>query len=201
MPESDFEIVVDCISKHPGLTGREIATQLRRSGHSRFTSKLANQTLYRLLTAELVSRDGSSEKPTWFPRGDWVGRSQEKNKVSPIKRPLDPTVSRIRKYQIASIEVRVIVDQEPSPNDPYMNPDWVGSHVIASVNANHPFWNIRLVSPEDIAIYCMISAIDAYVLWKIAQLHEPPDATELQTMRDYAIRFCTLIETQEISSD
>ena len=199
MPGSDFELVVDCIKKFPGLTGREIASQLRKSGHERFTSKVTNQTLYKLLTAELIERDGTGDKPRWFPGGQWIDHRPASNITPTPKRPLDPRQRKTRIFQIASTEVRVIIDDEVSPNDPYLAPDWVGTHVIVSVNSNHPFWTIRLNSPEDKALYSMFAAVDAYVQWKIAQLHEPPDATELQNMRDYALRFCTLTETEAIN--
>ena len=199
--KSDFELVVDCIQKSPGLTGREISAQLRRSGHSQFTSKVANQTLYKLLAAELVERDGTGDKPRWFPGGKWTIQDSTVTSISSPKRPLDPSERKTKVFQIASTEVRVILDQESSSNDPYLSPDWVGSHVVASVNVLHPFWTIRLNSPEDKALYCMFAAVDAYVQWKIAQLHEPPDATELQNMRDYALRFCTLSETEAINPD
>ena len=201
VPQSDFELVVNCIQLTPGLTGREIAAQLRRNGHSRFTSKVANQTLYKLLAAELVERDGTGDKPRWFPGGKWTNQDSTATNISIPKRPLDPSERRTKVFHIASTEVRVIIDLEGSSNDPYLSPDWVGSHVVASVNALHPFWTIRLNSPEDKALYCMFAAVDAYVQWKIAQLHEPPDATELQNMRDYALRFCTLSETEAINSD
>jgi hypothetical protein len=88
-----------------------------------------------------------------------------------------------------------------SPNDPYFDTEWAGKHQTVSLNTNHPFWSVRLNSDGDRAIYCMIAAIDAYVLWKIAQLHEPPDASETQKMRDYALRFCTLTDTELLTSD
>lgn len=201
MPESDFELVVSCIKKYPGSTGREIASQLRRNGHSHFTSKVVNQALYNLLSAELVDRDGSGEKPRWFPGGEWISQAPLSKTTPSPKRPLDPSQRKIKVYQIASTEVRVIIDEEISPNDPYISPDWVGSHVVVSVNSNHPFWTIRLNSPEENALYCMFAAVDAYVQWKVAKLHEPPDATELQNMRDYALRFCTLLETEAIKRD
>ncbi len=201
MPDSDFELVVNCIKKYPGMTGREIASQLRRNGHSRFTSKVVNQTLYRLLTAELVDRDGSGDKPRWFPGGEWMSPGPEIKTAHTPKRPLDPSQRKTKSFKIASTEVRVIIDEDLSPNDPYLLPDWVGSHVVVSVNSQHPFWTIRLSSPGDRALYCMIAAVDAYVQWKVAQLHEPPDATELQTMRDYALRFCTLVEAESVNPD
>lgn len=201
MPESNFELIVNCVTKHPGSTGRELATHLRRNGNSQFTSKLVNQTLYRLLTVDMVARDSSSDKPKWFPVNDLVTLKSAKNVPAPEKRPLDTRESKIRTYRIAATEVRVLIDTEASSNDPYLSPDWVGSHVVASVNANHPFWSIRLNSAGDIAMYCMITAIDAYVQWKVARLHEPPDATELQNMRDYALRFCTLVESEDFNSD
>ena len=201
VPESDFELVVDCIQKNPGLTGREISAQLRQSGHSRFTSKVVNQSLYKLLAAELVERDGTGDKPRWLPGGKWTIQDSTVTSISTSKRPLDPSERKTKVFQIASTEVRVIIDQESSSNDPYLSPDWVGSHVVASVNALHPFWTIRLNSPEDKALYCMFAAVDAYVQWKIAQLHQPPDSTELQNMRDYALRFCTLSQTETISPD
>ena len=201
MPESDFELVVNCIQAHPGLTGREISAQLRRNGHSRFTSKAANQTLYKLLAAELVERDGTGDKPRWFPGGKWTNQDSTVTNISILKRPIDPSERKTKVFQIASTEVRVIIDLESSSNDPYLSPDWVGSHVVASVNALHPFWTIRLNSLEDKALYTMFAAVDAYVQWKIAQLHEPPDPTELQNLRDYALRFCTLSQTETISPD
>jgi len=199
--ESNFELIVNCIQKNPGLTGREIAAQLRRNGHSRFTSKVANQTLYKLLAAELVERDGTGDKPRWFPGGKWNNQDSIVTNVSTPKRPLDPSERKTKVFQIASTEVHVIIDHENSSNDPYLSPDWVGSHVVASVNSQHPFWTIRLNSPEDKALYSMFAAVDAYVQWKIAQLHQPPDATELQNLRDYALRFCTLSQTEAINPD
>lgn len=201
MPLSDFELVVKCVSEFPGLTGREIATQLRRSGHSHFTSKIANQTLYKLLAAELVDRDGSGNKPRWFPGGEWANQPRSRKLISVPKRPLNPSERKVKIFNIASTEIRVIFNDELSSNDPYLLPDWTGSFVVVSVNTQHPFWNIRLTSSEDKALYCMFVAVDAYVQWKVVQLHEPPDATELQNLRDNALRFCTLQEAESIKSD
>jgi predicted transcriptional regulator len=194
---SDFEIVLGCVNSKPGLTGREIYWTLRKQGNERFTAKTVNQVLYRLLSASMVLRDGSGDKPKWYP----LEESRVDFEQSIAKRPLVQTKSIVRNYLIAATEVKVMLDNGMSPNDPYITPDWVGSHVIASVNVRHPFWTLRLDGQGDEALFCMMTAIDAYVQWKIAQLHQPPDATELQMMRDYALRFCTLIESELTTCD
>ncbi len=199
MGSTDFELVLACVAERPGLTGREISTVLKRQGHTRFTSKLVNQTLYRLLTADLVSRDSSGEKPKWSPGN--LGATKSSPDANLPKRPFARTDQQVRTFRIANTDVRVLLDEEMSPNDPYISPDWVGSHVIVSVNARHPFWAIRIESPGDQALYSMIVAIDGYVMWKVAQLNEPPDATEVQKLRDYALRFCVLEDTETPTSD
>ena len=188
------------VAKRPGSTGREISNNLRREGHPRFTSKLVNQVLYRLLSAQMVVRDGSGEKPRWLPidEQDPLPVSQSKLRS---KRPLSPLKSEIISYRIATTEVKVLLDNNLSSNDPYLTPDWVGDHVVASVNLKHPFWTLRLSSDADRAIFSMIIAVDAFVQWKVAQMHEPPDATEVQKMRDYALRFCSLIEAESTMTD
>jgi hypothetical protein len=200
MSASEFELVLECIREHPGATGKEIASRLRSKGHTQFTSRLANQVLYRLLAAELVDRDGSSDKPRWFEGKTWTAGTAT-NSTSPTKRPLREDTSGVREYLIASTKVKVLLDDEASPNDPYVHPDWVGSHVIASINIKHPFWILRLTNSSENALYSMFVAIDAYVQWKAAQLHEPPDATEIQRMRDFAFRHCTLLSSEIPNSD
>ena len=199
MGSTDFELVLACVTERPGLTGREISAVLTRQGHARFTSKLVNQTLYRLLTADLVRRDSSGEKPKWSP--GTFGATKSSSSTEMPKRPFARTDQQVRRFRIAHTEVRVLLDEEMSPNDPYISPDWVGSHVVVAVNTRHPFWVIRIESLGDQALYSMITAIDGYVMWKVAQLNEPPDATEVQKLRDYALRFCVLEDTETPTSD
>jgi hypothetical protein len=196
MQRSDFEIITDGVAKFPGSTARELATQLRRLGHEKFTSKLANQLLYRLLSASMVERDGSGDKPRWHPVQSGPTQPRANRETDAIKRPLNRIEGDVKLYSISDTSIKVLIDWNSSPNDPYLLPDWVGSHVVASINANHPFWSLRLTTPADQALYCMICAADAYVQWKVAQLHEPPDATEVQILRDFAFRLCTLVEAE-----
>lgn len=199
--KSDFEIVTEGVARFPGSTARELASHLRRQGHERFNSKLANQILYRLLAAQMVQRDGSGDKPKWFPSEVAADKRSSQYESRDVKRPLSQSENDLRRYLISNTDIKVLIDRNASPNDPYLVPDWVGSHIVASINANHPFWNLRLSTPADRALYCMVCAADAYVQWKIAQLHEPPDSTEVQTMRDFALRLCTLVETEAPMND
>ena len=199
MVSSDFELVFAVVEERPGSTAREVATALRQRGYQRFTSKLVNQILYRMLTSELVVRDGTSDKPRWSAGRTWKSPDREPGLTS--KRPFKQSAKSVIKYRVADTDVRVLLDSELSPNDPYISPDWVGSHVVVSVNTKHPFWAVRIASLTDKALYCMIVAVDAYILWKVAQLHEPPDASEVQKLRDYALRFCILDETETVTDD
>jgi hypothetical protein len=183
------------------MTGREVATFLRKQGHSQFDSKRANQVLYRLHAASLVDRDASGDKPRWNPSGIWDARPDASATRNRSKRPLSVANPEIKLYLVAKTEVKVLKDQTASPNDHYVNTDWVGTHVVASININHPFWTLRLNGPEDEALYCMFAAVDAYVQWKIAQLHEPPDAYEVMRMRDNALRYCSLAESEQVMND
>ena len=199
MTPSDFELVLECVGENPGSTGRDIAGRLRRQGHERFTSKLANQVLYRLHAASMVERDASGEKPRWHPSREWTSSSGHSQGSSNERRPLDSRELPVRSFKIATTPVKVLLDHGMSSNDPYIVPDWVGSHIIATVNTVHPFWTLRLTDGSDRALYCMLAAVDAYVQWRVALLHEPPDATELQHLKDQALRFCTLIEAESSS--
>jgi hypothetical protein len=198
---SDFELILSCIKANPGLTARELGSKLRKQGHERFSSRLTNQLLYRLHAASMIDRDGTGDKPRWHPNGDWSDGAREPSSASAEKRLLDSRDKEIRSYEIASVKVKVLLTNEMSLNDPYMIPDWVGSHIISSVNTVHPFWTLRLGTATDRALYCMMAAIDAYLQWKVAQLHEPPDATELQKMKDDALRFCTLLDAESPTPD
>lgn len=201
MQSSDFEIVVGAVQAKPGMTGRELASYLRRQGHKRFDSKLANQILYRLHAASLVERDASGDKPKWNPSGSWSPGAPSYSRPTPTKRPLSVSDQETKKYLIGPTEVKVLLDNTASLNDFYISTDWVGSHVVSSVNVNHPFWDLRLSSPQEESLFCMIAAIDAYVQWKVAQMHEPPDAREVQRMRDQAFRLCSLVESEQVTSD
>ena len=201
MESSDFGLVLDALNAKPGMTGREVATYLRTRGHNRFTSTLANQVLYRLLATSMVECDTTGYRPRWRTSNSWAPKNSAASLKPVAKRPLAITDQPIKKYLVASTEVRVLLDQQMSPNDPYVSTDWVGPHVVASVNLKHPFWTLRLDGLKDEALYCMFVAVDAYVQWKVAQLHEPPDAREVQKMRDFALRYCTLAESDQIMSD
>ncbi len=196
MTKSDFEIVFGAVEKNPNATGREISNWLKKNGHERFDSKLTNQTLYRLLSSEIVSRDGSQVKPRWSVGQTWGSNANSEPNRPLDYRPLKAHDLEVRDFKIANTHVKVIIERELSSNDPYMSPDWVGSHVVASINANHPFWVLRLGSDSDRALFSMIAALDAYVQWRVAQLSELPDATEILKMRDQALRFCTLLELE-----
>jgi len=200
MERSDFEIVSGYVARFPGLTARDLAARMRNEVNDRFTPKLANQILYRLLAAQMIHRDDSGAKPRWFPVDpSFVGQERRQAYGSP-KRPLNQEESDLRLYSISETTIKVLLDHERSPNDPYLVPDWVGTHIVASINANHPFWTLRLSTPSDRALYCMFCAADAYVQWTVAKLHEPPDSTEVQKMRDFALRLCTLLESETLTN-
>jgi hypothetical protein len=201
MKASDFEILTRILQDNPGTTARELSAKVRAAGHSHFTPKLVNQLLYRLLATEIVQQDGSGEKPRWSTSTGWQSRSSVPRSKNLEKRPLNPQSSKFVTYKIADTEIRLLEDESMSPNDPYLLPDWIGSHIVVSLNTNHPFWQIRLTIPTDRALYRMIAAIDAYVQWKVARLTEPPDATEVKNLRDYALRFCTLVSTEISTND
>lgn len=198
---SDFESVFEYLSRAPGITAKQLSTDLRRAGHTHFTTKLVNQILYRLLATEFVERDGSSNKPRWTVSQSWKSGTQSKSEKASVKRPLRVESERTIVYRIADTEVRLLEDDGLSPNDSYIQPDWVGSHIVVSVNTNHPFWVMRLTSEGDYALFRLTAAVDAYVQWKIARLTELPDATEIMKIRDYAFRFCTLESTEKSTDD
>ena len=193
MADSDFEVVLKTLKEYPNATAKELAAHIKQHKGSAFTSKNVNQVLYRLLTANLVIRNGSSEKPTWAVSTEWI---QKDSSVSTSDRPKVPVGSIDGQspvvIQIGSTEVRVIFDKKSSVNDPYMSPDWVGSYVLATVNCNHPFWTLRLHNDNERSLFSVMVAQDAYIQWKSSQLHEPPDPRELLVIRDNAMRLTTL---------
>ena len=196
MIKSDFEIVLDAVAKNQRATGREISNWLKKNGQPKFDSKLTNQILYRLLSSEIVDRDGSGDKPRWSVGRTWASSDALDAKGEIVLRPLSAREAKIREYKIASTIVKVILETDLSSNDPYMSPDWVGTHVVAAINTNHPFWTLRLGDGSEKSLFTMIAALDAYVQWRAAQLSEPPDATEMLKLRDQALRFCTLMELE-----
>ena len=201
MEKSDFEIVLDAVAKNPNATGRDLSNWLKKNGNDRFVPKLTNQILYRLLASEIVCRDGSQDKPRWSIGETWTKGIDPSDKQLANVRPLSQNVREILHYKIASTEVRVIFEDDLSSNDPYMCPDWVGSHVVAAINTNHPFWTLRAATESDKSLFSMVIALDAYIQWKTAQLNEPPDSTEILKMRDAALRFCTLMDLEVIKTD
>jgi len=199
--KSDFEILLDNLSRTPGVTARQLSTNLRKSGHTRFTSKLVNQILYRLLAIQFVERDSSGDKPRWTTSSISKFDTPQAFTTRPVKRPLQTASVNTISYRIADTEVRLLEDHNLSPNDPYIHPDWVGSHIVVSLNTTHPFWKMRLTNVSEYALFRLIVAVDAYVQWKIARLTEPPDANEVMNLRDYAFRFCTLESTEQPRND
>jgi hypothetical protein len=170
---------------------------LRKRGHAQFTSKLVNRVLYRLLATQFVERDGSEGKPKWTASSTWASQKPAKSSANLAQRPLRAESVSAISYKIADTEVRLLEEDTLSPNDPYIQPDWVGSHIVVSVNTNHPFWKMRLTSNTSHALFRLVAAVDAYVQWKIARLSEPPTATEVAKLRDYALRFCILESTEQ----
>ena len=102
----------------------------------------------------------------------------------------------MRLFRVADTTVKVILDSSMSPNDQFIVPDWIGPYVVVTVNTAHPFWEMRLTTDPERTLTMLFYAIDGYVSWRTAQLHEPPDATELIKIRDEALRFSTLHETE-----
>lgn len=198
---SDFETVLDHLSRTPGITARELGADLRKSGHTHFTTKLVNQILYRLFATQFVERDGSNDKPRWTVSQSWESGTHSKSQKVLVKRPLRIESAPSVVFRIADTEVRILEDGSLSPNDSYIQPDWVGTHIVVSVNTNHPFWLMRLTTDRDYALFRLTTAVDAYVQWQIARLTEPPDATEVMKLRDYALRFCTLEVTEQSTNE
>jgi len=146
-----------------------------------------------MLNAGLVVRN-DDYIPRWRS-ADYKGDAKvARSAIKP--RPLTTSGLDMRVFQIADTTVKVILDASLSPNDTFILPDWVGSHVVVTVNTEHPFWQLRAVSNSDKTLMALVFAIDGYVSWRTARLHEPPDATEQIRMRDEALRFCTLQETE-----
>ena len=199
--QSDFETLLSQLNRTPGVTARQLSVDLRKRGHTHFTSKLVNQILYRLLATQFVERDGTGDKPRWTASLSWASGASRTSSAKIVGRPLrTESVSAII-YRIADTEVRLLEDDALSPNDSYIQPDWVGSHIVVSVNTKHPFWKMRLTSDTSYALFRLVAAVDAYVQWKVAKLTEPPDATEVMKLRDYAFRFCTLESTEQLKND
>lgn len=199
--QSDFETLLSQLNRTPGVTARQLSVDLRKRGHAQFTSKLVNQILYRLLATQFVERDGTGDKPRWTAPSSWASETSRGSPVTSRQRPLRTDSASTIIYKIADTEVRLLEEDTPSPNDSYIQPDWVGSHIVVSVNTNHPFWKMRLTSETSYALFRLVAAVDAYVQWKIAKLTEPPDATEIMRLRDYAFRFCTLESTEQLKND
>jgi hypothetical protein len=199
--QGDFELVIKHLNRAPSATAKQLSADLRRNGHARFTTKLVNQVLYRLLAAQFIERDGSKTQPRWTVSQAWTLGTQSKVQRDSVKRPLRISTASVIVFKIADTEVRLIEDDSLSQNDSYIQPDWVGSHIVVSVNTNHPFWKMRLTTEENHALFRLTLAVDAYVLWKTARLMEPPDASEVMKLRDYALRFSTLESTEQLTND
>jgi hypothetical protein len=199
----DFELVLAVLSKESTLTAREISKRLRTGGNERFTTKVTNQVLYRLLTADLVIRDGTGEKPKWSINRSWFGTES----AAPLKiksmnpRPLRRHNSFDRNFLVSETMVKVIFSDLQSVNDPYLTPDWVGSNIISTINCNHPFWQTRLVSDENRSLFAMVCAVDAYVEWKIVQMNSSVEISEIERLRDQAFRYCSLLEAEKTTPD
>lgn len=192
--QSDFEAVLNEVKRHEGGTARDIAKRLRANGHSIFTASRTNQILYRLLAVDLVQRVGDGDVPTWKPTS---ARPREGTAKSRAARPVkDIGASNLLTYRIASTSVRVLLAEDLSPNDPYYTPDWVGEHLLATVNVRHPFWTTRLGTTADRSLFVMAIAVDAYVHWRSVCMSEPPEPHETHALRDAALRYCTLLTTE-----
>jgi len=172
-----------------------LAAHIRKRTEPGFTSRNANQILYRLLRANLVEKNGSTTTPTWSAETENLFSENRPDPTSerlaiPIGSldGLDPVI-----IQIGTTEVKVMFEKISSINDPYMSPDWVGTHVLATINCNHPFWTLRLRDDSQRALFAFMVAQDAYVQWKSSQLHEPPDPAEQLIIRDAAMRLCTTL--------
>ncbi len=146
-----------------------------------------------MLNAGLVVRD-DNYIPRWRASGD--RRQLQESQPSPVQRPLRVTQAEMRLFRVANTTVKVILDSSMSPNDRFIVPDWIGPHVVVTVNTAHPFWEMRLTTDPERTLTMLFYAIDGYASWRTAKLHEPPDATELIRIRDEALRFCTLQETE-----
>ncbi len=202
--ESDFELVLAFLDREHLRTARELATALRGSNHSDFKSKKVNQVLYRLLNAGLVERHVIGDKPRWIlpnvDRSTSNGMSPDL-KVIP-KRPLqDRPDERERTFLVASTLVKVIEDPNLSANDPYLIPDWVGTHVVATVNSQHLFWQTRVASESDRSLFLMLAAVDAYVQWQCAKMIEQPTFQDINRLKSRALQHCSLASTDQFKTD
>ena len=203
MSPSDSEIVLEILSSYDDLLAREIAVKIRERGLGDFDRSRVNSALYKLYSLKMVTKKDIAGKPRWSKsgRGD-SGSTVRTTLIADQKRPLQHVpVSEAAYFRIAETPIKIIIDSGQSPNDPYLSADWVGTQVVASVNASHRFWGMRITNEAERTLYLMMCAVDAYVQWRIAQMTELPDATETLNLRDSALRFCTLIEAQEFNRE
>lgn len=202
--ESDFEIVLAHLDGASMKTARELSVVLQKGDHSEFKSKRVNQVLYRLLNAGLVERRVIGGKPRWkLP--DKVTSSSVGTYPVPAaipQRPLkDRPHDRERTFVVASTPVKVIQDSSLSANDPYLIPDWVGTHVVASVNVQHLFWATRIVSESDRSLFLMLAAVDAYVQWQCAKMVVQPTFQDFSRLKSRALQHCSLASTDAAKTD
>lgn len=203
MSHSDSEIILEVLASHRDLLARDIATRIRNRGLGDFDRTRVNSALYKLYSLKLVTKKEVAGKPRWSKADSSDSDSppqvfERRDDQRPLKQV---PIAESAYFRIAETPIKIISDSGQSPNDPYLSADWVGSQIVAAINTSHRFWTMRLTSEVERTLYLMMCAVDAYVQWRIAQMTEPPDATETLFLRDSALRYCTLIEAQEFNRE
>jgi hypothetical protein len=74
-------------------------------------------------------------------------------------------------FVLGQYRIKLFMDSERSPNDPYFLGDYVSDDVISvCVNMQHPFWVEKVVNAQDMVIFVLNCIYDALAEWKCMKL-------------------------------
>jgi hypothetical protein len=195
---SDFELINKVLGAHRSLTAREISVAVTEFG-VRWDKGHANSVLYKMLVRGLVEKDTTQgTRPYWqianpseSPQKSEPTRIKVLNK-HPQKDEFIPLIA-VCDYTLSLSEnvIEFALNNDSSPNDPYISCDWLDEKIFVAINSNHPYIMRGISSDLILSEFLLFLALDASCEWRIIRDQNLKQVHSFIEIKDKILRTLT----------
>lgn len=171
---SDFELISKVLAPSKSLTAREISGAVTEFG-VKWDKGHANSVLYKMLARGLVVKDTTQgTRPYWQiaitsetvqrsepARIKVLNRHPQKDEFIPLLAVSDYTIS------LSENVIEFALNNDSSPNDPYISCDWLDEKIFVAINSNHPYIMRGISNELVLSEFLLFLALDASCEWRI----------------------------------